>query len=75
MTNELLLREKIKESGYKIYYVAERAGLTYQGFLNKLSNEREFVASEIQALTDLLHLSLEEQQQIFFACNVEKSST
>lgn len=61
-----LLRKKIDESGYKLQFIAEKCGLTYQGFLPKLKNERQFVASEIAVLTRLLNLTPEEQQKIFF---------
>jgi len=61
-----LLRKKIDDSGYKLQYIAEKCGLTYQGFLPKLKGERQFVASEIAVLTRLLNLTPEEQQLIFF---------
>ena len=61
-----LLRKKIDESGYKLTFIAEKCGLTYQGSLPKLKGERQFVASEVAALARLLDLSVEEMQQIFF---------
>lgn len=67
MTNTQLLREKINESGYKIYFIANKVGITYQGLLNKMNNRNEFRANEIQALFDLLNLSEEERNAIFFA--------
>ena len=47
MTNSVLLRQKIDESGYKLAFVAAKCGLTYCGFLKKLNNETEFKASEM----------------------------
>ena len=38
MTDTIALREKIKESGYKLVFIANKIGLTYQGFLKKLNN-------------------------------------
>lgn len=61
-----LLRKKIEESGYKLTFVAEKCGLTYQGFLPKIKGERQFVASEIAVLTKLLNLTNEEMEAIFF---------
>lgn len=71
MTNTALLREKIDESGYKIRFVAKKIGITYQGFLKKINNESEFKASEIQGLKELLNLTDEERDKIFFTLNVE----
>lgn len=67
MTNTQLLREKMEQSGYKLRFIASAAGLTYQGLLNKLNNVREFKASEIKALCDLLKLSETERTAIFFS--------
>ena len=36
MTNTELLREKMEQSGYKLRFIATKAGLTYQGLLNKI---------------------------------------
>ncbi len=71
MTNANLLREKIDESGYKLRFIAKKIGITYQGFLKKVNNETEFKASEIQKLKELLNLTDEERDNIFFALNVE----
>ena len=66
MTNTELLREKIDQSGYKLQFIAAKTGLTYQGLLNKINNESEFRASEIQILTVLLDLNETERNAIFF---------
>lgn len=67
MTNTALLKEKISESGYRLRFLAEKTGITYQCFLNKLNNESEFKASEIQVLSVLLSLSFSERERIFFS--------
>lgn len=67
MTNTELLREKIKEHGFKLTFVAGKCGLTYAGFLKKLNNESEFKASEISNLKELLCLDDVERNKIFFA--------
>lgn len=66
MTDVSLLRAKIDASGYKIRFIANQCGLTYQGFLPKMNGEREFNQNEIAVLRDLLHLTLEEVEKIFF---------
>lgn len=67
MTNTMLLRMKIDESGYKLRFIAQQLGITYQGFLKKLNNETEFKVSEVKILTDLLKLTPDEVNKIFFA--------
>ena len=66
MTNTDLLKEILSDSGYKLAYVADKLGITYQGFLNKINNESEFKASEIQTLKELLNLTNKERDKIFF---------
>lgn len=66
-----LLRKKIDESGYKLAWLAERCGITYFGFNKKLKGDTEFKASEIAILKDILKLTDEEVQAIFFENNVD----
>ena len=66
MTNTNLLRVKIDQSGYKMKYIASRIGLSYQGFLNKLTNKASFTAAEIKGLCVLLQISVDEKEAIFF---------
>ncbi len=66
MTNTNLLRVKIDQSGYKMKYIASRIGLSYQGFLNKLTNKSSFTAVEIKGLCTLLQISVDEKEAIFF---------
>lgn len=68
MTDTALLEEKISLSGKKKGYLAERLGLTRQGFRNCITNKSEFRASHIQILCDELSITdLKEKQAIFFA--------
>lgn len=71
MVNTALLRKKIEDSGYKISFIAKKCGLTYQGFLKKLNGETEFKASEIMVLRELLSISDDEVDPIFFNQNVD----
>lgn len=68
MNNTVLLEEKIRKSGKKKRYLADKIGLTYQGFRNCITNKAEFKASQIEVLCEELHItSLKERQDIFFA--------
>lgn len=73
MTNTELLRKRIDESGYKLRYIAKQVGITYQALLNKMNNETEFKAGEINVMCELLHITdMQEMKAIFFAENVGK---
>lgn len=75
MTNSQLLRDRINKAGLKLKHVAAQIGLSYYGLQLKINNETEFKASEITALSDLLHLSISERERIFFSNDVDKTST
>lgn len=66
MTDTEELRKRLKESGLKLTWVAEKCGRTYQGFMNKVENKTDFTASEIQTLKELLNLKPKEVEKIFF---------
>ena len=68
MTNTELLEMKIKESGKKKSYLAQKVGLTRAGFRNCCINKSEFRTSQVQILCEELGItSLKEKQAIFFA--------
>ena len=68
MTNTELLEQKIKDSGKKKVFLAEKCGLSYAGFRNCVINKAEFKASHIEILCEELNItSLKERQAIFFA--------
>lgn len=67
MTDTVMLKQKIDDSGYKLKYIAAQIGLSYQGFLNKLNNKSEFTAHEILGLCNLLDIGIMEKESIFFA--------
>lgn len=68
MTDSVALELKIKESGLKKYFIAEKMGLDSISLTNKIRNKSEFKASEIDKLCEILKIeSLEEKQAIFFA--------
>ena len=68
VNNTALLEEKIKASGKKRNYLAEKVGLSYAGFRNCVTNKAEFKSSQIDILCDELNItSLKEKESIFFA--------
>lgn len=71
MTDTFILNEEITKSGLKISFIAEKIGLSREGFYKKLNNETEFKASEIVLMQKILGLSNEKRDTIFFANNVE----
>ncbi len=66
MTNSELLKQRMDDSGYKLRFIAEKIGLSYQGMMNKVNNKHEFTVSEIQGLCTLLNISQSEREEIFF---------
>ena len=72
MTNTKLLRNAIDDSGYKMKYIAEKIGLTYQGFLNKLKGSSQFGNEEILELCDLLNINESQMTEIFFTKKVDE---
>ena len=75
MTNTKLLRSRIDASGYKMRFLAEKIGVTYQCFIQKVNNKSELKASEIKTLCLLLNLDERDRESIFFAEDVDKKST
>lgn len=67
MTNTLLLEERIKQSGYKKSYIANKIGKTAYALSLKVHNKTEFKASEINILCDILKINNKDRMEIFFA--------
>ena len=71
MTDTELLEIKIKESGKKKGYLAEKCGLSRAGFRNCLTNKATWSAKHIAVLCEELHIhKLAEKEAIFFARGV-----
>ncbi len=66
MTHTYELEKRIRMRGLTKSKVAKIIGLTLYGFDLKCKNHNEFKASEISCLSDLLELSQEDIQKIFF---------
>ena len=75
MTNTTLLRLKIESMGIKLTFVAERLGITKQALDRKLKDGSDFKAYQMIILKDILRLSNREARDIFFAKEVDKTST
>lgn len=73
MTDTAKLRAIIKASGLKYEYIAKSLGISYQGLKNKVENVREFKASEIARMCDILNIP-ELKDEIFFAQNSDLKS-
>ena len=68
MTDVKLFELKVKESGKKKGYLAQRCGLSRAGFRNCETNKAEWTASQIEILCEELAItSLREKDAIFFA--------
>lgn len=71
MTNSAKLKGKMVESNLNQTWIAEQLGMTLATFNYKVNNKTEFKASEIKKLSEILHLTYDEVNTIFFADKVE----
>ena len=68
MTNTALLNQYIEASGKKIAHLAEKCGLSRQGFDNCRNNKAQFNATQIWVLCKELNITkLTEKERVFFA--------
>ena len=67
MADVQALKDSIKESGIPTAEVARRSGMLRETLYNRLAGRGDFKASEIVALTNVLHLTREQRDNIFFA--------
>ena len=76
MTDTEKLEKKIELSGKKKKYLAEKVGLSEQGFRNCCVNRAEFKTSQVKILCDELDIvDLAEREAIFFSNNVALKAT
>ena len=66
MVDSERLKEAIKESGLKKVFIAEKLGISYQGYQKKENGKSDFLANEVSIMKDLLHLTNKEVAEIFF---------
>ena len=68
MTDTELLEEKIRESGLKKKFIAEKIGISPYALAKKIKNITEFKTSEIDCICKLLNIAtLDDKEKIFFA--------
>lgn len=75
MTDVVLLNSKIKESGLKKKFLADKLGMTPQGFHKKTCGvgNSEFNSTQIQILCELLRITTKnEMKAIFFKPKVDE---
>lgn len=66
MTGEKLSKV-VEQSGLKKNFIADKLGISYQGYLNKEKGKTDFTSKEISIMRDLLHLSNKEVMEIFLS--------
>nr|DAD79352.1 MAG TPA: Protein of unknown function (DUF739) [Myoviridae sp. ctNQr16] len=67
MTDSEALNKVIENSGLKLTFIARALKLSREGFYKKINNQTEFKASEIVKMQEILNLSNEQRDKIFFA--------
>lgn len=76
MTDTVLLKQIIKDSGLKLQFIASKMGISRYTLTMKINNESEFSTSEVESLCEILKIdSVEDRMRIFFAKQVEQYST
>lgn len=75
MTNTNKLKALLVEHGMTQDQLAEMLNITLQSMNLKINNKREFWGSEIFKIKQYFKLTPEQVVQIFFALDVENSST
>lgn len=63
--NTKMLQQKIKDSGLKMGFIAEKMGRSRQALSDKIQGKTEFLPSEIRVLCELLQITDEERRLIF----------
>ncbi len=67
MTNLALLQETLDKSNQSFTDICKNAGMLRETLYNRLKGRGQFKASEIQALSEALHLSVHQRDAIFFS--------
>ena len=75
MTNTLELKAMMIRRQITAEELADRIGISQQSLSYKINNKREFTSSEIKSISDVLAMTLEERDMIFFGDVVENNST
>lgn len=73
VTDTMALKKCIEDSGMTVTSVAEKAGILRETLYNRMKSG-DFKGSEICALSQVLNLSRNKRDEIFFASNSEFNS-
>lgn len=65
MPNIQMLKDKMQQSGMTTTFIAEKSGMLRETLYNRLNGRGEFTASEIVGLSNTLHLSKSDRENIF----------
>lgn len=60
------LNKEIINSGLRKSWIAEKLGISYQSFWNKLKGKRTFKINEVILLSNILNLTFDKRERIFF---------
>ncbi len=66
MINSVLLKKRIKGKGISITLLAEKVGISREGFYKKMNGITEFKISEVLRIKKILNLSEKDANEIFF---------
>lgn len=76
MINTQYLEEKIKQSGKKKGYLAEKCGITRQSLSSKIRNDSQFTVDQVAVLCRELNITrTSEKETIFFASGLKETPT
>lgn len=75
MVNTNLFKAALVRNGMNTQDLAERIGMLRQSLSYRINNIVEFRISEVEKISQILGLSLEEKNLIFFANQVDESPT
>ena len=64
------LKEAMDDSGMTVVAISAKSGILRETLYNRLAGKGEFTVSEIEGLTDALHLTTGQRNSIFFAKEV-----
>ncbi len=73
MTDVVALKKCIEDSGMTVTSIAEKTGILRETLYNRLRTG-DFKGSEIYALSEILNLSRDKRDEIFFASESEFNS-
>lgn len=73
MTDVAALKKRMDDSGLTVVFIAEKTGILRETLYNRMKTG-DFKLSEICALSEVLNLSRDERDCIFFTCDSELKS-